>query len=52
MKSAFEVVPALLLLIELSTFSSFASGEHTLSPENLFHKINFDRLLVLRKESN
>jgi len=25
----------------------FASGELTLSPETLFHKINFDRLLVV-----
>jgi hypothetical protein len=34
------------LLIELCTFSSFASGELTLSPESLFHKINLDKLLV------
>jgi len=51
MKSAVEVVYVLLLLVELCTFSSFASGEHTLPPENLFHKINFDRLLVLLSEA-
>ena len=29
----------------------FASGELTLSPETLFHKINFDRLLVIGRET-
>lgn len=46
MKSGFGVLNVLLWLGQLSTFSFCTSGVDTLSPEDIFHKIKFDRLLV------